>query len=86
MKKVSVAKAVYNREKFLRKQLDSICGQTYKTIEIITVDDCSTDDSVTILREYHDKYGLIFYINKGNLGYIKNIEKALLFCTGDYIA
>jgi glycosyltransferase involved in cell wall biosynthesis len=86
MKKVSVAMAVYNGEKFLRKQLDSICNQTYQNIEIIAVDDGSTDDSVRILREYHGKYGLIFHINKKNLGYLKNFEKALSFCTGDFIA
>jgi glycosyltransferase involved in cell wall biosynthesis len=86
MENISVVMAIYNGEKFLRKQLDSICRQTCGDLEIIAVDDGSSDGSVQILEEYHDKHGLTYYINEKNLGYLKTFEKALSFCTGDLIA
>lgn len=50
--KISVIVPVYNSEKFLRKSLDSIRFQTYSNLEIICVDDESTDNSLEILKEY----------------------------------
>lgn len=83
---VSIALATYNGEAYLRQQLDSIFNQTYKNIEVIVVDDCSTDKTVEILNEYKQKHNLLYYINDYNLGYVKNFEKAVSFCTGEYIA
>ena len=83
---VSVAMATYNGERFLREQLDSIYNQTYKNIEVVVTDDCSTDQTVTILEEYRLKYGLIYFVNEENLGFIKNFEKAMSLCNGEYIA
>ena len=54
--KVSVIVPVYNTEKYLRRCLESLCHQTLTDIEIICVDDCSTDRSLEILREYAAKY------------------------------
>jgi glycosyltransferase involved in cell wall biosynthesis len=85
-KLVSIAMATYNGEKFLREQLDSIYNQTYKNIEVVVCDDCSTDKTVEILEEYRQKYGLIYYINEKNLYCIKNFEKAISLCKGDFIA
>ena len=50
--KVSVILPVYNVSDYLRQCMDSIVGQTLKDIEIICVDDGSTDDSLAILKEY----------------------------------
>jgi len=83
---ISVAIATYNGAKFLREQLDSIYNQTYKNIEVIACDDCSTDKTVEILDEYKNKHGLKYFVNKKNLGFVKNFEKAITLCTGDYIA
>ncbi|HSA07339.1 MAG TPA: glycosyltransferase family 2 protein [Candidatus Gastranaerophilales bacterium] len=85
-KLISIAIATYNGEKFLREQLDSIYNQTYKNIEVIVCDDCSTDGTVKILEEYSQKYGLKYYINEKNLGLNKNFEKVLKLCNGEYIA
>lgn len=52
MAKVSVIIPVYNTEKYLRKCLESVCQQTLKDIEIICINDCSTDHSLDILSEY----------------------------------
>ena len=57
--KVSVILPVYNVEKYLTRCLDSIVNQTLKEIEIICVDDGSTDGSAKILKEYLYKKGLI---------------------------
>ena len=56
MKKVSVIVPVFNTEKYLRRCLDSLVNQTLKDIEIIVVNDCSTDNSRKILDYYEEKY------------------------------
>ena len=55
MAKISVIIPVYNTEKYLRRCLDSVCNQTLSDIEIICINDCSTDNSLEILREYSAK-------------------------------
>ena len=55
MELVSVIIPTYNRSSLLRRALKSVSSQTYKNIEIIVVDDCSTDGTVDFLREYPDK-------------------------------
>ncbi|MBW5398326.1 glycosyltransferase family 2 protein, partial [Brachyspira pilosicoli] len=55
MIKVSVIVPVYNVEDYLRECLDSIINQTLKEIEILCIDDCSTDNSYNILEEYSKK-------------------------------
>lgn len=84
--KISIAMATYNGEKFLKKQLDSIYGQTVKNIEVIVSDDCSTDSTVAILKEYSHKFGLKYFVNDANIGFVRNFEKAISYCQGDLIA
>ena len=83
---VSVAMTTYNGEKYLREQLDSIYSQTMVPDEVVVVDDCSTDGTITILEEYKQKYGLKYYQNQFNIGYNKNFERAIGLCKGEYIA
>jgi glycosyltransferase involved in cell wall biosynthesis len=84
---VSIALCVYNGENFLHEQLDSLVNQTYSNIEIIAVDDRSSDSSVAIVRAYAQKYPFIkIYENEQNLGYVKNFEKAINLCEGELIA
>lgn len=86
MKKlISIAVTTYNGEKFLREQLDSLYNQSIKPDEIIVCDDCSIDNTITILEEYRQKYDLIYVVNKKQLGVNKNFFQALSLCTGDYI-
>ena len=62
---VSVVIPVYNSEKFLEECLDSILAQTYQNIEVIVVDDGSTDASPDILERYSDKINIISQKNQG---------------------
>lgn len=55
-KTVSVVMCTYNGEKYLREQINSILAQTYPLYELIIRDDCSTDNTVNILKEYEEKY------------------------------
>ena len=63
--KVSIVIPVYNAEKYLQECVDSCLKQTYQNIEIIAVDDGSTDDSSTILKSYSGKIKLIMKENGG---------------------
>lgn len=68
MVKISVIIPVYNVEKYLPKMLDSICGQSFRDIEMICVDDGSTDQSLHILREYEKKDNRIVVLQQENSG------------------
>ena len=65
---ISVVIPVYNVEKYLRECLDSIINQTFKDIEILCVNDGSTDSSAAILSEYAEKDKRIIVINQENRG------------------
>lgn len=54
--KVSIIVPIYNVEKYLRRCVDSLVKQVYKNIEILLIDDCSTDGSVVIAKEYVERY------------------------------
>ncbi|AOW10928.1 glycosyltransferase family 2 protein [Flavobacterium gilvum] len=85
--KISVALCTYNGEKFLYEQIDSILNQTIKVDEIIVCDDCSSDNTLSILKKYEKVNPSIFKINQNevNLKSNKNFEKAIGLCSGDYI-
>lgn len=83
---VSIPILTYNGGKYLEEQLDSIFQQTYPNIEVLVFDDGSTDNTIEILKKYHDRYGLHYTQNKKNLGFIKNADKSFQACKGDYIA
>ena len=84
---ISIALTTYNGEKFLKEQLDSILNQTYSDYELVVCDDCSTDSTRQILKEYEKKDKRInVFLNNNNLGFKNNFEKAISLCTGEYIA
>lgn len=85
---VSVIVPNFNHSKFLRERLESIYNQSYKNIEVILLDDCSTDDSCTILKEYYDKYpdSTRLYINEKNSGQLNlQWKKGIELATGKYL-
>jgi len=84
---VSIAMCSYNGERFIKEQIDSILAQTYSNIELIIVDDGSEDNTLKIINDYIKKDSRIkLFQNEKNLGFIKNFEKAIGLCSGDYIA
>lgn len=83
--KVSVVVPVYNVEKYLKECLDSILAQTLKEIEIICINDGSTDSSGKILDEYAKKDSRIVVIHKKNSGYGHTMNIGLDRAKGDYI-
>lgn len=85
MTKVSVIIPVYNGEKYLRQCLDSVCMQSLKEIEIICVDDGSTDSSLQILQEYKEKDQRVQVYHQENkyAGAARNLGKE--HATGEYL-
>lgn len=83
--KISVIIPVYNREKSLKKCLDSVMGQTYKNLEIILVDDGSKDSSGVICDEYAAGDSRIKVIHQQNAGVAAARNAGLAMATGDYI-
>lgn len=85
---ISVAMATYNGEQYIREQLDSIRNQTLKVDEVIICDDQSSDNTVSIIKQYIEAYGLTNWniiINEKNLGYADNFYKAMNDTTGEYV-
>ena len=83
--KITVIVPVYNVENYLDKCLDSVIKQTYKNIEIIVVNDGSTDNSGEICQEYAQKDNRIVYIEKENGGLSDARNAGLDQMTGSYV-
>ena len=83
--KITVIIPVYNVENYLNKCLDSVLKQTYKNLEIIVVNDGSTDNSGTICQEYAQKDNRIVYIEKENGGLSDARNAGLDRMTGSYV-
>lgn len=78
----------YNHGRFLIKRLESIYKQTYKNIEVILLDDCSTDNSQDILLNYKKKYPSItrtIFSEKNSGSIFKQLRKGLALAKGKYI-
>lgn len=83
MKKVSIIVPIYNEEENLRKCIESLINQTYKELEIILINDGSTDKSKEIIESFKDKR--IIAIDKKNTGISDTRNKGIDKSTGDYI-
>ena len=85
--KISVAICTYNGDQFIEEQIDSVLNQSLKVDEIVVCDDGSTDRTIAILNNYCLAYPNVFKIfrNDKNLKSVKNFEKSIGLCSGDYI-
>ncbi len=83
--KISVIVSVYNTEKYVKKCIESILNQTYENLELILVEDKSTDNSLEILKEYENHPKVLLIENEENKGlsYSRNI--GLKKSTGKYV-
>ncbi|MEP7108244.1 MAG: glycosyltransferase family A protein [Ferruginibacter sp.] len=83
---VSVLMTAYNREKYIAEAITSVLSSTYTNFELIIVDDCSSDKTVTIAREFEAKDCRVkLYVNDKNLGDYPNRNKAAGYATGVYL-
>ncbi len=85
MAEISVLIPVYNVEDYLERCLDSVIGQTFSDLEILCVDDGSTDRSGEILDRYAEQDRRLRVIHKGNSGYGSSMNLALSLASGTYI-
>lgn len=83
---ISVIMSNYNtEEEYLREAIESILNQTYSDFEFIIVDDCSTDNSLEIIKSYNDPR-IIIIENEENLGLTKSINRAVRIAKGEFLA
>lgn len=83
---VSILIPVYNREKIILETLNSAISQTYSNIEIIVVDNKSTDNTFEIVKQFAKSYPNVkVYQNEENIGPVKNWRKCLDYASGEYI-
>lgn len=83
---VSIIVPIYNAGPYLEQCLDSIVGQTHKDLEIILLNDGSTDDSLTTMRRYAENDGRIKVIDKQNQGYGATCNRGLAEATGTWVS
>lgn len=85
--KISIAMATYNGEKYLPEQLQSFIDQTRQPDELIITDDCSTDKTIEILKNFSlsAPFDVILSHNTKNIGYAGNFNAALMQTTGEIV-
>jgi glycosyltransferase involved in cell wall biosynthesis len=79
MKKFLIIIPFYNVEKYLRNSIESILQQTHSNLDLVLIDDCSTDNSLNIAESYKDLDNVTILQNKKNIGTYQSVNKALDF-------
>ena len=83
---VSVLMTAFNRELYIAEAIQSVLDSTFKDFELIIVDDCSSDDTNKIARQFESKDPRVkVYLNEKNLGDYPNRNRAISYATGEYI-
>lgn len=85
-KKVSVCIPFYNIEPYVRRCLDSVLGNTYQNLEVICVNDGSTDGTSAVLHEYAEKDSRVIVVDKENGGIVSARQAAMDIAAGDFIS
>lgn len=84
---IYVVMSCYNREKYVVEAIESILNQTYTNFEFIIIDDCSTDNTFEIVKEYAKKDNRILALkNDKNYCYVHSLNKGIEIAKGKYIA
>ncbi len=83
--RVSIVVASYNHARFLVKRLEGLRAQTYRDIEILVVDDRSTDDSLEVLRQFEGQNGLSVIARPENGGWVVTFNQGMAASTGEYL-
>ena len=82
--KISVVTASYNYEDYIKETIQSVLDQTYENWELIIIDDCSSDNSVDVIRAFKDERIKLF-INEKNLGLKDTVKRGIENATGEWI-
>ena len=83
---VSVLMTAYNREKYIAEAIESVLTSTFQNFELIIVDDCSIDNTVSIAKSFENKDKRVkVYVNDNNLGDYGNRNMAASYASGKYI-
>lgn len=82
---VSVIVASYNYERYLNKRITSLINQSYKNVEILIIDDNSSDNSKNILKQWKNHPKIKIIINKVNEGWVKVSNKGLKLSSGEFV-
>ena len=82
--KISVVTASYNYQDYIKEAIQSVLNQTYHDWELIIVDDCSTDNSVEVIKSYKDDRIKLF-VNEKNLGLKETVKRGIEKASGEWI-
>lgn len=83
---ISIILPVYNGEEYLRESIDSIINQTHSNWELLILDDCSTDSTAEIAREYtFNDQRIRYYKNETNLRLPRNLNKGFAMANGEWL-
>jgi glycosyltransferase involved in cell wall biosynthesis len=82
---VSIIAISYNHAPFIQEALDSIFNQSYSNIEVIVIDDASTDESCSVIESCIQGRSVLFLKNEKNVGNCTSFNRAYKYATGDYI-
>lgn len=84
---VSVIITTCNRAEYVKKALDSVLSQTYKNIEVVVLNDGSTDNTLETISAYKDKDERVIVLNNNpKLGFVESLNKGIALAKGEYIA
>ena len=84
--KISVIIPAYNVVEWLERCLDSVLSQTYTNLEVLLIDDGSTDGTAVIVDDYAQKDGRIVAVHQKNAGLVAVREKGITLATGEYVS
>lgn len=83
---ISIILPIYNGEKYMRESIESVIAQTYRDWELLIIDDCSSDHTAEIAKEYASKDSRVQYFrNEKNLRLPRNLNKGFSLSKGDYL-
>lgn len=83
--RVSIVVASYNHSAFLTRRMESLIGQTYRDVEILVIDDCSTDDSADVLRRYESHPNVRLLLRERNGGVVAVMNQGIEMTCGEFV-
>jgi glycosyltransferase involved in cell wall biosynthesis len=82
---VTVIITCYNYGRYLPESLDSVLAQTYKDVDVVVLDDGSTDNTKEVAQQYASKHANVTYVHQENKGIVATRNRAIKLASGDYI-